>query len=529
MYVEETKKRVGEKQYRCFMLRESFRENGKVRKRTIANISHLPHAEIVALREALSQKQAGVQPEKLQTGKIVGTALVINELLNRLGITSALGSSRLARLCSWLIFSRVVEQGSRLSSVRLSERHEVNLLGLGKFDENDLYDALAWIAREQEAIQQSLFKHRYDKQAPRLFLYDLTSSYLEGTHNAFAMWGYNRDGKNGKMQMVFGLLTDKDGEPIAVEVFEGNTADQRTFVKLVTGFGKRFGVKEVVFVGDRGMIKSTGIDAVHAENFKYITAITKPQIETLLNKGTLQLNLFDSDLHEVLDGDVRYVLRKNPYRAEEVAASRKSKLEKLQQKAQAASTYLSQHAKASPQKAVDRLKATAERLKINKLVEIEYADGKLNVKLLAEAWESAAQLDGCYALKTDVMTQELDIKTIHERYKDLAKVERGFRTMKTGLLEVRPVWLREKQRTSGHVFICMLAYMVSRQLEKLTTGEETVKDVIEELNRVSSLDFDVNGEKQRCIPQPPPRAAQLLAGLGIPLTISPAVSTKRQA
>jgi len=529
MYVERTTRRIGNKLHECFMLRESFRENGKVRKRTIANISHLCAAEIAALKQALSQKQPGVLPEKLSTGKIAGALLAIRELLNKLGITAALGSSRMGKLCSWLIFARVMEQGSRLSSVRLQERHDVGLLELTRFDENDLYDALSWIAQQQETIQQELFKKRYGEEAPRLFLYDLTSSYFEGTQNAFAMWGYNRDGKKGKMQMVFGLLTDRDGEPIAVEVFKGNTSDQKTFVQLVTGFGKRFGVREVVFVGDRGMIKSAGIDAIQDENFKYITAITKPQIETLLNNGALQLGLFDSDLHEVSDGDVRYVFRKNPYRAEEVAASRKSKLEKLQQKALAESAHLSQHVKASPAKAIARLKASAERLKIGRLVEIEQIAGNLNVKVLEDAWDNAARLDGCYVLKTDVSVQELDMKTVHERYKDLAKVEKGFRTMKTTLLEVRPVWLREEQKTRAHVFICMLAYMVTRQLEKLACGDETIKDILEELNRVSILEYEIGKHKQLCVPQPPHRAAQMLAALGIDPSASYAVPTKQGA
>lgn len=259
MYIERTTRKTATKTHECFMLRESYRENGKIRKRTIANISHLSAVEIDALKAALRYKQPAVPLSEMsmQTGKIVGSLMVVREIAKKLGIDFALGSSRKAALCLWLIFARLVEQGSRLSSVRLAERHDCSLLGLKSFDENDLYDALTWVSEEQETIQQALFKTRYGDKEPRLFLYDVTSSYLEGMDNQLSWWGYNRDGKKGKKQIVFGLLTDELGEPIAVEVFKGNTADPATFVELVTGFGKRFGVSEVIFVGDRGMIKNS--------------------------------------------------------------------------------------------------------------------------------------------------------------------------------------------------------------------------------------------------------------------------------
>jgi len=519
MYVERTTRKNGDKQYECFMLRECYRENGRVVKRTIANISHLNRDEIEALKLALRHKQPGILPSeiKAKTGKIIGPALVVQELLKKGGIREALGTSRKAGLATWLIFSRLIEQGSRLSSVRLAERHDISILGLDEFDVNDLYDALIWLAEEQESVQQRLFKQRYGEKAPRLFLYDVTSSYLEGTQNQLAWWGYNRDGKKGKKQIVFGLLTDEDGEPIAVEVFEGNTADPTTFVKLVRGFGQRFGVQDVIFVGDRGMIKKLGIEALEAENFRYITAITKPQIRTLLERNTIQLELFESELEEVTDNGIRYILRKNPYRAEEIARTRQSKIEKLQAKSQLETDYLAKHQRAKTDSAVSRLQTLAEKLKIEGLVKIEVEDRKVTIVANQEEIARCSELDGCYVIKTDVPAIELNTTAVHERYKDLAQVERGFRTIKTGLLEIRPIWLRDEQKTRAHVFVCMLSYMISRQLEKLLLPGETVQDLISELNRVADTKIMANGKVLPTKPEPPARAAQILSQIGITL------------
>jgi transposase len=530
MYIERTTRKTATKTHECFMLRESYRENGKVVKRTIANISHLSTAEIDALRAALRYKQPAVPVSEMvmKTGKIVGSLTVVREIAKKLGIISVLGSSRKAAMCLWLIFARLVEQGSRLSSVRLAERHESSLLGLESFDENDLYDALAWLSVEQEAIQQALFRRRYGNEAPRLFMYDVTSSYLEGMDNQLSWWGYNRDGKKGKKQIVFGLLTDEAGEPIAVEVFKGNTADPKTFVELVTGFGKRFGVSEVIFVGDRGMIKKLGIEALHKENFKYITGITTAQIKTLMKADIIQLNLFDSELHEASDGDLRYVFRKNPIRAAEVTASRNDKLSRLRDLAQKETQYLTEHALATQEKAVMRVEVMAKKLKLQELVKIEGNSRKVEVSINENQWQEASQLDGCYVLKTDVAATELDTSSIHARYKDLAKVERGFRTIKTGLLEVRPIWLRDESKTKGHIFICMLAYMISRELKKLTTGEETVQDLIADLNMVTELKITTGTETIVSIPQPPENAARIATRLGIKFEPANTVPTKHR-
>src|SRR5205807_3961670 len=205
------------------------------------------------------------------------------------------------------------------------------VLGLDAFDEDALYENLDWLAGAQARIEERLFAQRTKTTPVSLFLYDVTSSYLEGTQNAFAAFGYNRDGKKGKRQIVIGLLCDQDGHPVSIEVFPGNTQDPHTFAPQLAKVKTRFGVHEITFVGDRGMIKGQQIEDLAQQGFHYITAITKPQIEKLLRQGTLQMDLFDQELAEVLtDEGIRYVLRRNPVRAQEVRDTRHAKLATLQ-------------------------------------------------------------------------------------------------------------------------------------------------------------------------------------------------------
>ena len=286
----------------AILLRESFRENGKVKNRTLANLSHWDPARIEALRRALRGDFDHVKPCEATLGPIFGLLYVLKQIAEALGIVVALGNTRLAKLGLFLILARVAHQGSRLSAVRWAQDHAVSeVLGLGSFDEDDLYAALDDLCARQEKIEQALFRLYLRRKAapPRLFLYDVTSSYLEGEQNELGEFGYNRDGKKGKLQIVIGLLTDAEGEPLAVRVFAGNTADPVTVVDQIKILQEQFQVQEFVFVGDRGMVKSKGIQALEKANLHYITALTDPQIRSLLGQKILQLELFSEQICEV--------------------------------------------------------------------------------------------------------------------------------------------------------------------------------------------------------------------------------------
>jgi len=280
----------------AMLLRESFREGGKVRTRTLANLTSWAPERIEALRRALKGEFDGLSGDLPPTcGPIFAVLFVLKQLADRLGLTRVLGKERRAKLALFLVLVRVAAQGSRLSAVRWAANHAVaETLGLGRFDEDDLYAALDALAPRQAQIEETLYRvsRRQTGQSPTVVLSDVTSSYFEGECNELAAFGYNRDKKAGKAQIVIGLVTTGHGEPLAVQVFDGNTADPLTVPAQVETLRTRFGITEVVFVGDRGMIKRTGKAALAAAGYKYITALTTPQIRKLLREGVLRPEWF---------------------------------------------------------------------------------------------------------------------------------------------------------------------------------------------------------------------------------------------
>src|SRR5215813_1085397 len=372
MYVDTSHITRGGKTYTRHLLRESYRANGKVLHRTIANVSQCSEAEIAAIRLALRHKgeleHLGTLQDAvtLQQGLSCGVVWTVYHVARRLGIDKALGTTRAGKLALWQVIARVIDHGSRLSAVRLAMAHAAcDVLGLDTFDEDALYENLAWLAEAQAAVEDRLLVQRTKTTPVNLFLYDVTSSYLEGTHNALAAFGYNRDGKKGKRQIVIGLLCDEDGHPVSIEVFPGNTQDPGTFAAQLEKVKTRFGVHEITFVGDWGMIKGQQIEDLAQHGFHYITAITTPQIDKLLRTGTLQMSLFDQELAEVLtDEGLRYVLRRNPVRAQEVQDTRRAKLATLQALVAKHNHYLKEHPRANAQGALQKLVARAEKLRI---------------------------------------------------------------------------------------------------------------------------------------------------------------------
>ena len=307
MYIDRSISRQNNKVYVRYLLRKNYREGGKVKHRTIANLSHCSEEEINAIRLALKHKD---NLEKLiresgryttKQGASIGAVWVIYQMAKRQGIEEALGNTEEGQLALWQVIARVLSQGSRLRAVRLASLHGAcDILRIGKgFNEDRLYDNLSWLEKQQERIEKRLFDLRHRGERPTLFLYDVTSSYLEGECNELGAYGYNRDKKNGKKQIVIGLLCDQEGEPVSVDVFSGNTKDASTFVKQIKKVVNRFGCKRVAFVGDRGMIKTTQIEKLNEESIYYITAITRPEIELRLNNGMFQMELFDQELAAV--------------------------------------------------------------------------------------------------------------------------------------------------------------------------------------------------------------------------------------
>lgn len=533
MYVDSCTYTVSGKQYTRHLLRESFRKNRKVAHRTLANLSHCSEVEIQAIKLALKHKhnlqQLGNINEDIsvQQGVSCGAVGTLWQVAQRIGLVDALGSTQDGKRALWQVFARVLEQGSRLSAVRLANAHTAcDILELEDFNEDDLYDNLDWLAEHQQEIEDRLFRLRYGTQKPDLYLYDVTSSYLEGVCNALGAFGYCRDGKTGKMQVVYGLLCDFQGIPISIEAFPGNTTDTKTFGAQVDKVTQRFGGGAVTFVGDRGMIKGPQIRQLQAEKdheFHYITAITKPQVEALLKRGVIQMSLFDETVAEILEGSVRYVMRRNPERAEEIATGRKSKLASLQKLVEAKNAYLASHPRATVAAAQREIEAKQKKLRLPD-VTLTLTERTFSLAPQTEAWTEAAKLDGCYCLKTDLLPGQATKETIHDRYKDLALVEWAFRTSKTGLLEARPFYVRLETRTRGHLLVVMLAYLLVQELAKCWRDLElTVAEGLDELKSLCTTRVTVKGQSVlHNVPEPRESVQRLLdaAHVTLPKTIA---------
>jgi hypothetical protein len=515
--------------YLCTLLRESYRKGGVVKNRTIANLSHCKPEEIAAVRLALEHKsnlaQLGSIEEsiRLQEGLSVGAVWTVYAVAKRLGIEKALGTERAGKLALWQVMARAIDQGSRLSAVRLAQTHAAcDVLGLSRgFDENDLYDNLGWLEEHQSRIELSLFRTRQkEKKKTELFLYDVTSSYFEGMCNALSDWGYNRDGKKGKKQVVVGLLCDELGEPVSVEVFHGNTSDLKTFANQIAKVAGRFGCQRVTMVGDRGMIKSAQIEQLQGvEGFYYITALTKPQIETLIHGGVVQLSWFDEKICEVESDGVRYVLRRNPQRVEDLKHSREDKRASISGLLGKKNNYLAEHPRAKPDVAQKEVASKIAQLKVDGWLKVQAADRELRLQEDSQALAEVSRLDGCYVVKSDLPKQYADAQTVHDRYKDLALVEQAFRTSKTVHLEMRPWYVRTERNTRGHALVVMLAYLIAHHLRQAWADLDlTVQEGLDQLTTLCATQILVQGEaRSNQIPIPRDLSQKLLRAAAIHL------------
>jgi transposase len=524
MFIDSAYSTRNGKTYVRHLLRDSYRENGKVKHRTLANLSQCSEEEIAAIKLALKYKGnltdlGNIQEMKTRQGMRIGAVYCLKTLAERSGLLKALGNTPEGKLALWQVLARLIGQGSRLRAVRLAESHAAcDILGLEAFHEDHLYANLSWLSEQQESIEKRLFKQRYGDNPPQLFLYDVTSSYLEGMHNILAAFGYNRDGKKGKMQLVIGLLEGPDGAPLAVRVFEGQTPDTQTVAEQVSVLAKSFGVSGVTLVGDRGMIKQPEIQKINAQFFHYISAITKPQIRKLLREGVFQMSLFEDKLCEIDHEGIRYILRRNPERAKEMIGSREGKLSAVKKLLDQKNRYLLEHPRATVEVALKKVQTRIQKLQIVDWVKVTSQGSQLELEINETARRENGELDGCYVIKTDLPVAAATAETIHARYKDLTLVEEAFRTFKRGLLNMQPTYVRTEASTKGHVFVVMLAYMLQRELDKYWHGLDiTVAEGIDELASIRGTEIELQQATYQTVPEATGVSRQLLAALDIQL------------
>ncbi len=508
MFIQRIYKKTKKKTYSSVVLMENYREDGKVKHRIISNLSKWPERLVAGLEKLIKgQEIKTVSDLKLSTGKSFGAILTVLEIAKRLGITQALGNSKQAKLAMFQIAGRIISHGSRnyLANEWIKGEAIEQILKPDSFTEDSLYDNLDWLSENQRSIENKIYKYRTKgKPVKNIFLYDVTSSYLEGDKNELAEYGYNRDKKKGKKQIVIGLLTDSDGYPLSVEVFKGNTGDTKTVSDQLEKLKDNFGVERVIFVGDKGMIKSAQIEEITSDRYKwnYLTTITKQQIRGLIDKGKIQLALFDTDIVEVEADHIRYILRRNPVRSDEIKRNRESKIEYISKLIAKQNLYLKEHKRAKTEAALKKIDDKISALRLNTIIISKVKDREIIIETDTEGKKKEEELDGCYVVKTDAPKESLDAKTAHDRYKDLSKIEFAFRTIKTTLEEIRPIFVRKEKRTRGHVFVAMLAYMIVKCItDKLEKLNFTRQFIIESLDKIHYIEYQCEGETKTIVPQ----------------------------
>jgi len=465
----------------AILLRESYRAGGKVRTRTLANLSRWPEAKIEALRRVLKDEAVVAPPERLAIERSLphGHVAAVLGLARKLGLDRLVPRrpERLATLALALVVARVLEPAAKLATARqLSEpsaAHSLGaVLGLGAVDEDELYRALDLLGGAQAKIEATLARRHLANGC--LVLYDLTSSWLEGRCCELARFGYSRDGQRAKLQIVFGLLCTAEGCPIAIEVFEGDPADPASLAAQVAELKERFKLGRVVLVGDRGMITAARIaQDLKPAGLDWITALRAPAIQALAAEGgPLQLSLFDQrDLAEITSPDYpgeRLVVCRNPDLAAERARKRAALLAATEQDL-AKIVAATRRARAPLRgRAPIALKvgAVLGRRKMAKHFGLTITDDALTFARDDAAIAREAALDGFYVVRTSVPADALDAPAAVLAYKSLAQVERAFRALKTVDLEVRPIHHRRAGRVRAHVFLGLLAYYVQGHLRR---------------------------------------------------------------
>ena len=462
------------KEYVSHLLRRSYREGDKVKSQTVGNLTALPPAAIDAVRAILRGEPVGALDRAFEIERALphGNVLAVLGQLRRLGLDKLLAArpQRERELALAMIASRLLEPCSKLATVRSFENSTLAAqLGVGDADEDDLYAAMDWLLARQPAVEAALAKRHLVESG--LVLYDLTSVYLEGSHCGLAKRGYSRDGKRGLPQIEFGLITDRDGRPVAVEVFEGNLADPTTVAAQVDKLKHRFGIADVVLVGDRGMLTSARIEALKAVGgIGWISALRSIQIEALVNGGDLQLGMFDErNLAEITSAKFpgeRLVVCKNPALAQDRARKREELLAATERDLdKVVAAGMAGRLKGQDEIGL-RVGKIIGRYKVGKHFRLDISDHRFSYQRDVEGIASEAALDGIYVIRSSVAAATLAAEELVRSYKLLAGVERAFKTMKAVDLQVRPVHHRLADRVRAHIFICMLAYYVRWHLER---------------------------------------------------------------
>ncbi len=514
MYFEQIKSVINGKTYTSKLVRESYRENGKVKHRTICNLSKMPDHLIRLVKEGLKGNCGSFELNDLENGKTYeyGASAAFTALAKDIGLEKNICSTK----SEWrenvmaMIVGRILYQGSKLSLV--NQYMDTSLWELAGHDygvrpdvEKHCYKPMDELLKRKTRIERKLAKkHLMDGC---VILYDITNTWFEGEYenSQKVVFGKGKGGKIGYKQIALGLLTNKEGCPVGVEIFKGNVSDQKTVLDQVKRLSGKYGIEQAIFTGDRGMLTAKRVDEISETDFKVITALTHHEMKTLLEKEDIQKDLFDEKhITEVIDSDngTRYALCKNEKEMRKERKTRDSMIEKvkLQLKKKASVTK-----KRDPKKVAASTGRIFEKYKIEKFFNWDVDDrGSFSWSLKQNKIDMDKELDGCYVIKTTAESDVISKDEFVVGYRNLQKVEQGFKNMKTVLLELRPVYHKNDERIEAHIFIVMLAYYLQwHAMERLQSlfesdgnGKDrrwTIEAVVERLKSIRKVDNLING------------------------------------
>jgi transposase len=450
------------------LLRESYREGSAVRTRTLANLSSLTSGQIDGIRRVLRGEQpfGGDGPVRKVRDQSHGAVDAVVRAMRKLGLERVMdrAPSRQRDLVVAMLVSRITDAESKLATTRTWNTTTLpDDRGVANATEDDLYEAMDWLLERQDAIERRLATRHLREQG--LVLYDLSSSYFEGHTCPLAKLGYNRDGKSGKLQVNYGLLTDERGCPVAIRVYEGNTSDSTTLVDQVERVQQDFGIAGLVIVGDRGMISQKQIESLREkQGVAWVTALKSGRIRALINAGTLQLGLFDERnlfafQDERLPGE-RLIACKNHELAKMRARKRQSLLDATCKELEKVKK-MAENGNLVGKGAIGvRIGKVVNKYKVAKHFVLEIDEESFTYRIRQERVAQEAALDGLYVIRTSLSQERADDEQAVRHYKKLANVERAFRSIKTVDLKVRPIHHHRENRVRAHIFLCMLAYYI---------------------------------------------------------------------
>lgn len=560
MYLQfNNKKGKNGKVYSSVLLCEKYRDKGVVKTRVILNLTKmgLPNDVITSFKTVFNKTKGQLIDSndiKINQSFDYGYAYAILEIMDRLRINQTLmktyrGNVGIIKL---MIIGKILTRGSKLNILNWIKRNpyiaERLSIDIKQLKVDDLYFELGELSRVQQLVERKW--NVYHKASHQdIYLYDITSSYFEGTKNELSAFGYNRDGKKGKKQITIGLITNSKGFPLKIEVFKGNVNDYKTVNEQLQTIKQSFGANNIILVGDRGMRIRLNLEAMdddQKQGISYISALSNNEIRSLLKENTIQLNLFSKELVEIQDKGVRYILCNNPILKQEKDTVRQRlrqrfeieilKIKDSWQKRKEKNTDNQKRIEKGEKnkklvisfsnKKLDAYKFRAgellKRYKMGKFYDIEINNDKFIIRFSLEEYEKQKQLDGKYIIETTVKSDLMNTKEVRQKYKELQNVEHAFRDLKTDKLNIRPIFHRNEAQTRGHVFVAMFAYAVIKEIEELvypwlrqhnhkTNEKLSFKDVVDELNNIKMSELELGYKmKKLMIPVLNPKQTEIM-------------------